>query len=47
MELASEATDATDAAGWVYANVPGESYFGSIFVNCTHTDSKGTLWEDY
>lgn len=36
-----------DAGGWLYNNDPKDESFGSILVNCTHTDSRGTRWTDY
>jgi prepilin-type N-terminal cleavage/methylation domain-containing protein len=36
-----------DAGGWVYDNLAGDSYYGSNFVNCSHTDTKGSQWETY
>ena len=36
-----------DSAGWIYDSAPGDQYYGSMFVNCTHTDTKGTSWESY
>ena len=44
----SSGADITDAGGWAYGNVMavGDSY-GSVMVNCTHTDSKGSTWVDY
>ncbi|MEK7657506.1 MAG: prepilin-type N-terminal cleavage/methylation domain-containing protein [Elusimicrobiota bacterium] len=45
--LGSAASDMTDAGGWAYGNVPSVSTYGSIFVNCTHTDSKGVNFGNY
>jgi uncharacterized RDD family membrane protein YckC len=36
-----------DEGGWGYANDPSGADFGSIWVNCSHTDSKGTAWNSY
>ena len=33
--------------GWRYNNVPGDSNYGTLWVDCTHTDSKGTGWTVY
>jgi prepilin-type N-terminal cleavage/methylation domain-containing protein len=38
---------AGDAAGWGYDNIQGDANIGQVFVNCTHTDSKGTSWSSY
>jgi prepilin-type N-terminal cleavage/methylation domain-containing protein len=36
-----------DTNGWAYDNVFGDSNFGTVLVNCTHTDTKGTTWTQY
>jgi prepilin-type N-terminal cleavage/methylation domain-containing protein len=36
-----------DGAGWVYDNVSNDSNMGSVWVNCTHTDTKGSSWTTY
>ena len=33
--------------GWYYNNVAGDANVGQTVVNCTHTDSKGSLWSQY
>lgn len=38
---------ANDGGGWLYDNVPGDSNFGSVWVNCTHTDASGKTWSAY
>lgn len=38
---------ADDAAGWVYNATTSNSKFGTISVNCVHTDSKGSIWSAY
>lgn len=43
----SQATGFTDVGGWIYDSAFADSTFGSIYVNCTHTDSKGTVWTQY
>ncbi len=35
------------AGGWMYNNVNGDSNYGSMIVNCSHTDSKGNVWTTY
>ncbi len=37
----------TDRGGWLYDNIPGDANLGSIWVDCTHTDTKGTVWAAY
>ena len=36
-----------DAGGWSYDNTTGDANLGSVWVNCTHTDTKGTVWTQY
>ena len=40
-------TGVNNAAGWWYDNVLSDANLGQIVVNCTHTDSKGTVWTNY
>lgn len=41
------ATAADDAGGWLYNDQALDEGFGRILVNCTHTDSKGSVWTAY
>jgi general secretion pathway protein G len=36
-----------NTGGWVYNNVTTDSNFGNMEINCTHTDTKGTIWTSY
>ncbi|MBI4348699.1 MAG: hypothetical protein HY553_17810 [Elusimicrobia bacterium] len=36
-----------DKGGWTHANWPGGPREGEIWINCTHTDSRGALWSSY
>ncbi len=36
-----------DSGGWYYNNVPLDPNVGSLQVNCTHTDVKGSVWTVY
>lgn len=36
-----------DAGGWYYNNVPGDANIGTVLINCTHTDVKGSVWTSY
>jgi len=36
-----------DNGGWVYNNVTGDSNIGNMEINCTHTDTKGSIWTSY
>jgi prepilin-type N-terminal cleavage/methylation domain-containing protein len=38
---------ANDGSGWSYNNVYLNSNQGTVLVNCTHTDTKGTIWTVY
>ena len=37
----------TDAGGWSYVNNVTDANFGSLWVNCSHTDTKNTNWTTY
>ncbi|MBI4679530.1 MAG: RDD family protein [Elusimicrobia bacterium] len=37
----------SDSGGWAYVNNPQDPDFGSVWVDCTHQDSKGTVWNAY
>ena len=37
----------SDAGGWLYDNTLLDANLGQVFVNCTHTDSKGVDWTSY
>jgi prepilin-type N-terminal cleavage/methylation domain-containing protein len=37
----------TDAGGWAYNNVTTNSNLGNMAVNCSHTDTKGSIWTAY
>ncbi|MFA6317757.1 MAG: type II secretion system protein [Elusimicrobiota bacterium] len=36
-----------DGGGWHFNNVSTDGNFGSVLVNCTHTDTKGSFWTVY
>lgn len=38
---------ADDAGGWMYNDVPGDANHGNFWVNCTHTDTRGSVWTAY
>jgi prepilin-type N-terminal cleavage/methylation domain-containing protein len=40
-------TSANDANGWSYNNQSGNANVGTVWVNCTHTDTKSTVWTNY
>ncbi|HEX4048016.1 MAG TPA: hypothetical protein VH309_09295, partial [Elusimicrobiota bacterium] len=37
----------TDAGGWAYNNITTNSNLGNMEVNCTQTDTKGSVWTSY
>ena len=38
----------TEGGGWIYDGIPpADSNYGQIYVNCVHTDSKGSTWVSY
>ncbi len=37
----------SDNGNWEYDNQPGDAKYGSVWVNCTHTDARGTIWTTY
>ena len=41
------ATALNDAGGWAYVNDSADKNFGSVWINCTHTDSAGVRWNSY
>ena len=49
IDAASEqdASSANDAAGWMYNNLTGDANLGTVLVNCTHTDTKNSIWTSY
>lgn len=36
-----------DSGGWLYVSDPRDAKYGSVTVNCTHTDTRGTAWSSY
>jgi prepilin-type N-terminal cleavage/methylation domain-containing protein len=41
------ATNINDNGGWVYVNNNASTDWGTMLVNCTHTDTKGNYWTSY
>jgi prepilin-type N-terminal cleavage/methylation domain-containing protein len=37
----------SDNGGWEYDDLTGDANMGSVWVNCTHTDTKGSVWTAY
>jgi prepilin-type N-terminal cleavage/methylation domain-containing protein len=46
-KLGSASNPPDDTTGWIYGNVPTDVFYGGFYVNCTHTDTKGSVWESY
>ena len=46
-EVDGTLTAETGAGGWFYNNVNGDANAGTMIVNCSHTDSKGSSWTSY
>lgn len=44
---ARSAAELDDRGGWAYAADPSSPDRGHVWVNCTHTDSKGSAWSGY
>lgn len=36
-----------DAGGWGYNSDPKDNLFGTVYVNCTHTDSRGQVFAKF
>ena len=37
----------TNVGGWLFDSLSTDFYYGQIWVNCTHTDTKGSVWTAY
>ncbi len=40
-------TTSNDRNGWLYIADTASTDFGSLYVNCTHTDLSATVWSTY
>jgi general secretion pathway protein G len=38
---------ADDGSGWLYNNTSGSANYGSVYINCTHTDVKSSVWSAF
>ena len=45
--VAVNQTTSNDAGGWSYNNTTGDANMGTLWVNCTHTDTKSSTWTSY
>ncbi len=43
--LVADAPDGADVGGWGFVSSGAQS--GQVWVQCTHTDTKGNLWNSY
>jgi general secretion pathway protein G len=46
-ELDVTGVAANDAGDWIFNNVTTDPNVGQVNVNCTHTDTKGSVWSSY
>jgi len=40
-------SEASSSGGWLYDNVSTDANWGTVWVNCDHTDTKATIWRQY
>ena len=45
--LLTTSANPTDVGGWYYNDQTTNANVGNVLVNCTHTDTKGTVWTGY
>ena len=45
--LLSAQANPNDAGGWWYNDQATNANVGNVLVNCTHTDTKGSIWTAY
>ncbi|MFA6093554.1 MAG: prepilin-type N-terminal cleavage/methylation domain-containing protein [Elusimicrobiota bacterium] len=45
--LSDSASEASAAGGWLFNNVANSSTLGEVHVNCTHTDTRSSVWSSY
>ena len=45
--LLTASANPSDAGGWYYNDETTNANVGNVLVNCTHTDTKGTVWTGY
>lgn len=38
---------AQDSGRWGYVDNPKDAEFGQVFIDCSHTDSRGARWDSY
>ena len=37
----------SDFGSWMYDDISSDANYGMLFINCTHTDTKGAIWTSY
>lgn len=47
VRIGASSSDADDSGGWLYVGDPSSKERGTLLVNCTHTDTKGSAWTSY
>jgi general secretion pathway protein G len=40
-------TQSNNGGGWSYNNTTNDANLGTLWVNCTHTDTKASVWTTY
>lgn len=45
--LAESRSEVDDSGGWLYVTDPASDDWGTVIVNCTHTDREGKVWAEY
>ena len=45
--LLTVSANPTDVGSWYYNDQTTNANVGNVLVNCTHTDTKGTVWTGY
>lgn len=45
--LVASAAALDDKGGWAYLADRRSQDYGTVFVNCTHTDTRGSVWSAY
>jgi hypothetical protein len=46
-KLGNSGSGPDDTTGWLFGNVATDQFYGQFFVNCSHTDTKGSAWTAY
>jgi prepilin-type N-terminal cleavage/methylation domain-containing protein len=46
-QIFSVSSVVSDFGSWLYDDVPTDPNVGQVWINCSHTDTKGTTWTSY